>query len=41
MLVPIYKLKKIISKIARDKGEIVRVEMDRSVSPDSLKLWRK
>ncbi len=41
MLVPIYKLKKIISKIARNKGEIVRVDMDRSVSPDSLELWRK
>ncbi len=41
MLVPINKLKKIISKIAQNKGEIVRVEMDTSVSPESLELWQK
>ncbi len=41
MLVPIYKMKKVIKKIVRGKGEIVRVEMDRSVAPDSLELWHK
>ncbi len=40
MLVPIYKMGKIIKKIAQNKGEIVRVEMDMPVSPSSMELWQ-